>query len=132
MSFSEYLDKKIMDLLFVGGTYTWPTVYVAVSTANPLADNSGMAEPSGNSYARVSTTTSTWNACTLATGQTTSAQAITFPQASGSWGTLTYFALFDASSSGNQLGAGALTASKSIGTNDTLSFASGNASATLT
>jgi hypothetical protein len=131
MTFSQYWDKKLMDQLFKGVTGLNPTVYVAVSTANPLSDNSGDAEPSGSSYARVSTATSDWNSCVLSTGQTTNANAITFPQASGSWGTLTYFALFDASTSGNQLGAGALTASKTIGTNDTLSFASTNATITL-
>lgn len=132
MSFSQYLDKKLMDQLFKGTAYTWPTIYVALSTANPLADNSGMAEPTGNNYARVATATGDWNACVLGTGQTSNANAITFPQASGSWGTITYFALFDASSGGNQLGAGALTASKAIGANDTLSFAAGALTITLT
>jgi hypothetical protein len=125
MTFSNYLDKKWMDTVFKNTSYTMPTVYVAVSTANPLGDNSGIAEPSGNSYARVTTATSDWNACVLSTGVVTNANAITFPQASGSWGTLTYVALFDASTSGNQLGAGAFTSSKAITTNDTLSFASG-------
>ncbi|MDE2098980.1 MAG: hypothetical protein KGL39_17130 [Patescibacteria group bacterium] len=132
MSYSQYLDKKLQDYTFEGGAFTAPSMYLAVSTANPLADNSGNAEPSGNSYARVSISTGNWTATVLGTGNLVSSATFTFPQASGSWGTLTYFAIFDASSTGNQLCAGALSASKTIGANDTLSFASTNVTLTLT
>ncbi|MGB2469903.1 MAG: phage tail fiber protein, partial [Flavobacteriales bacterium] len=41
-------------------------------------------------------------------------------QATGAWGTITHFGIFDASSSGNLLYHGALTASKTIATGDVL------------
>lgn len=132
MSYSDYLEKKILDHVFNKSSYTIPTIYAAVSTADPLDDASGIAEPSGNSYARVTTAGSDWNAATSGAGTLTNANAVTFPQASGSWGTLTYIALYDASTSGNLLMSGALTASKAIGSNDTLSFAAGQITVTQT
>ena len=48
---------------------------------------------------------------------------VTFPTASASWGTVTHFAVWDASTSGNMLFHGALTASKTIDSGDTASFA---------
>lgn len=51
---------------------------------------------------------------------------ITFPQASGSWGTITHFGIFDAATSGNLLMHGALSASKTVGANDTFLFAAGD------
>jgi hypothetical protein len=40
--------------------------------------------------------------------------AITFPTATGSWGTVTYFGIYDASTAGNLVGYGALTSSQTI------------------
>ena len=88
-----------------------------------------MAEPSGNNYSRVSASGSSWSSAS--TGQTSNSQAITFPQASGSWGTITHFALFDADSSGNLLLSGALTTAKDIGAGDTPSFGAGDLVVTL-
>jgi len=59
------------------------------------------------------------------------ANAITFPQASGSWGTVSHFALFDAAAAGNILAHGSLDESKVVGNGDTLSFAAGDLDITL-
>jgi len=56
---------------------------------------------------------------------------ITFPTASGSWGTITHFALFDALTTGNMLMSGALTASQAITTNQIARFAIGALDITL-
>ena len=60
-----------------------------------------------------------------ASGAASNAAAISFPTATASWGTVTHYALFDAASSGNMLRWAALTASKTIGSGDTASFAIG-------
>lgn len=57
--------------------------------------------------------------------------AITFPTASASWGTVTHFGVFDASTAGNLLYWGALTTSKAVGSGDTASFAVGELDVTL-
>jgi len=119
-SFSDYWENKILDHIFGKTSYTPATIYVGLSTADPLDDASGLAEPSGNGYARVQTAASDWNVAT--NGTVDNANDITFPEATGSWGTITHFALFDAATGGNILAHGALSASKTIGSGDTAKF----------
>ena len=127
--FSNYWENKILDHVFSKASYTAPTIYVGLSTADPLDDGSGLAEPSGNGYARVATSGSTWTAASA--GAMSNAGGITFPEASGSWGTVTHFALFDASSGGNMLAHGTLSVSKTITAGDTAKFAVGDLDVTL-
>lgn len=129
MSFSNYLELEVLDHIFGKGSYTPPTIYVGLSTADPGDDASGLAEPSGGSYARVATSGSDWNAAS--SGAIDNANAVEFPQATASWGTITYVALFDASSGGNMLISGALTASKAIDSDDQATFAAGALEFTL-
>jgi hypothetical protein len=86
-------------------------------------------EPSGNAYARVSTTGADWN--TASGGALDNANDITFPEATGSWGTITHFALFDAATGGNMLAYGALSTPKIIGSGDTAKFAAGDLDVSL-
>jgi len=122
-SFSNYLEDKILDQIVGKTDYTMPTAYIALSTADPTDDGSGMAEPSGNGYARVSTSGSDWNASSG--GSISNANDITFPEASGDWGTITHFAIFDAATSGNMLAHGSLGTSKQIQDGDTAKFPGG-------
>ena len=138
-SFSDHWENKILDHVFgkalynatlgTGGTYPDVTIYVGLSTAAPSDDGSGLAEPVGNAYARVQTAAADWNAAT--DGALDNANDITFPEATGSWGTLTHFVLFDAATGGNMLAHGALTASKAISSGDVAKFAAGNLDVSL-
>jgi hypothetical protein len=122
--FSDYWENKILDHIFGKGSYTPPTIYVGLSTTDPTDDASGLAEPSGNGYARVQTSASDWNAAS--NGSLDNSSNITFTQATGNWGTITHFALFDAATAGNMLAHGALSQSKSIGESDTARFEAGD------
>lgn len=122
--FSDYWENKILDHIFGKGSYTPPTIYVGLSTADPTDSGSGLAEPSGNGYARVQTSASDWNAAS--NGSLDNAGNITFTQATGHWGTITHFALFDAASAGNMLAFGALSQSKSINESETTRFEAGD------
>ena len=122
-SFSDYTENKVLDHITGKASFTKPTIYVAYSTADPLDDNSGIAEPVGNGYARVTTSGSDWDVASG--GATANATAITFPEASGAQGTITHFAAFDASSGGNQLWHGTLDASRVITSGITPRFAIG-------
>ena len=122
--FSDYWENKILDHIFGKGSYTPPTIYVGLSTADPADDGSGLAEPSGNAYARVQTSVSDWNAAV--NGSLDNTGNITFAQATGNWGTITHFALFDAATAGNMLAYGALSQSKSISESDTARFEAGD------
>lgn len=135
-SMTDYLENKLTDFLFRGLAYTPPaTWYVALFTAAP-SDTGGGTEVSGSSYARVGLASSTanWAATNGATtttnpssgtgGTTSNNSVLTFPTPSGSWGTVTHFALFDASTSGNMLFWGALSSSLAVtGSSTPVSFA---------
>jgi hypothetical protein len=122
--FSDYWENKILDHIFGKGSYTPPAIYVGLSTADPTDDGSGLAEPSGNGYARVQTSASEWNAAS--NGSLDNASDISFAQATGSWGTITHFAMFDAATAGNMLAHGVLSQSKSISESDTARFEAGD------
>lgn len=128
-SFSDHLENEILDHIFGKGSYTPPTIYVGLSTADPLDSGSGLAEPSGNGYARVATSSGSWT--TSSGGSLSNASDISFPQATGSWGTITHFALFDAASAGNMLAHGALNQSKTVASGETAKFAAGDLDVSL-
>ncbi len=122
--FSDYWENKILDHIFGKGSYTPPTIYVGLSTADPTDNGSGLAEPSGSGYERVQTSASNWNIAS--NGSLDNTSDITFAQATGSWGTITHFALFDVASAANMLAHGALSQSQAIGNSDTARFQAGD------
>jgi hypothetical protein len=128
-SLSNYAENKILDHLVGKTSWTMPSIWIALSTADPTESGASIAEPSGNNYARKSTAGADWVAASG--GACDNGNAITFNQASGSWGTITHFALFDASTSGNMIAYGQLTTSKAITTGDTPQFAVGALDITL-
>jgi hypothetical protein len=122
MSKTDFLENKVLDHTLGKTSYTMPSIWVGLFTAAP-SDAGGGTEVSGGSYARKSTAGADWNAASA--GSSSNANAITFVTATGSWGTVTHFGIFDASTAGNLLRWAALGASKTIGTGDTASFAAG-------
>lgn len=130
-SFSNYLENALLNQIFRGTAYSFPgTLYVGLYTVAP-SDAGGGTEVSGNNYSRVSVTANTSNWAESTAGATSNSTAITFPQASGNWGTVVALGIFDASTSGNLLAWADLTTSKLVGNGDTPSFASGDLDVTL-
>lgn len=120
MSFSNYLENKVLLHVFGATSYTAPTtIYVGLYTSDPGETGAG-TEVSGGSYARQSA------AFTVTGNLATNTSAIEFPTATTSWGTVTYVAVLDASTSGNVLASAALTASKTIGSGDVLRINAGD------
>ena len=124
--FSDFLENKILDHIFNGSAYSTPPKYVALFTAAP-SDSGGGTEVSGNDYARK--LHSVWSVASG--GSTHNTGAITFVAASGSWGTVTHFGIFDSLSGGNLLGWGALAVSKVVASGDVVSFADSALTITL-
>jgi hypothetical protein len=126
---SNFLENKLIDQLFRGQAFTFPsTVYVGLYTAAP-SDTGGGTEVSGGSYARVSVSASLANwAGTQSAGSTSASSgtsgttsnniAITFPEPTATWGVITHVGIFDAASSGNLLIHGALTIPKTVNNGD--------------
>lgn len=122
-SFSNYAENKLLEHIVGKTAFTKPTAYIALSTADPGEDGSGLAEPNGNGYARVATAAADWNSA--ASGSISNALDINFPQASGSWGTIAYFAIMDAAENGNMLAYGSLAVSKAVTSGDTCKYEGG-------
>lgn len=123
---SNYLELKILEHTLGITSYTAPsTTYLALFTTDPTDAGSG-TEVSGGSYARQSIS---WN--TPSGGAVTNSADVTFPQATANYGTVTHIGIYDASSSGNLLYHGALSASKSVETNDTFIVEAGDLSVSL-
>jgi len=81
----------------------------------------GGTEVSGAGYARKLITFGAASG-----GIVTNSAAITFPTATGSWGTIGHYAIMDALTVGNMLYYGNLTAPKTIGLDDILEFPIGD------
>ena len=123
---SNYLEDALINGTIRGTTYTAPsTVYVGLYITDPTDANTG-TEVSGGSYARQSVTFAA-----PTNGSSASNADVTFPQATGSWGTVGWIGILDASSGGNLLYHTALDASKTIDTGDIFKIASGNLTVTL-
>ena len=110
-SISNYLEDKYLDHVFNVAYTPAATVYVALATADPTDAGTGasMSEVANtNGYAR---TAITFGAA--ASRRVVQSGAVTFPQATGSWGTITHWAIVDSAThgAGNMLAHGAFTAS---------------------
>lgn len=123
---SNYLENALINATLRNTSYTSPTtVYVSLWTSNPTDAGSG-TEVSGGSYARTAVTFGA-----PANGVTTNNADVTFPTATGSWGTVGWIGINDAATSGNLLYHTALDTSKQIDSGDIFKIASGNLSVTL-
>ena len=123
---SNYLENALINATLRNTTYTsQAVVYVGLFITDPTDAGSG-TEVSGGSYARQ---TATFGA--PSDGASTTSADITFPTCTADWGTVAFFGIYDASTSGNLLYYGALNNSKTIETGDILKIEAGNLTVTL-
>lgn len=130
MSFSDYLELEVLKWV-TGQTNalgTAPTPWLALATA-VSGDGASFTEVTGTNYARVNTA-GNWAA--PATGSVSNNATVSYAQAGNNWsGPITHAVIMDANAAGNILCVLALSASKTVNTNDTLQFTSGNLTVTL-
>jgi hypothetical protein len=125
MSFTNFLETEVLDHVFGGNAYTAPvTLYTGLYTAAP-SDTGGGTELSGDGYARQAT------AFTVTGNTASNTDAEEWATATGSWGTITHVGVFDASTGGNLMAYGTLTASKTIATGDVFRIPAGDLDITL-
>ena len=123
---SNWLENALINATLRNTTYTSPAaVYVGLYTSDPTDANTG-TEVSGGSYTRTAVTMGA-----PSNGVSTNTAAVEFPQASGSWGTVGWIGILDATSSGNLLYHTALDTSKTISSGDIFKIAIGGLSVTL-
>lgn len=131
---SAYLERTMLDQVLSAVAFTSPaTLYLALSTSafSTAATGSSMNEvsSSGTAYARVAITANLTN-FPAASGSNPATKSngvvFTFPTATASWGTVLSAYLCDAASGGSILYGADLTASKTIQTGDTATYATGS------
>ena len=128
--FSTYFENKIIDLMR-SQAFTEIAAYVALfdttaSLAN-LEAGTLTGEISGSGYVRQLAGLSA-----PSDGVSANGSDISFPQATGDWGTVRYCALMDASSGGNVLMYAQLDADKTVNNGDTFKFLAGELDVVVT
>lgn len=119
-------EMKVLDHYTGKTAYTVPSWYAALSTTLPTEGGANFTEPTAGAYARVALTPATWTAATGGDPSSTSyGGSISFPQATGGWGTVSYWGLYSVATLATGIVRfwGTLTNAKAIQTSDTGSFA---------
>ena len=136
MSFSDYLENKILAHTFSGTTFTPAgTLYLALYTVAPNDAGAGGSDAgtggtevstSGTGYARQTVT------FTTTASQSSNTSAVEFATATASYGTVVAIGVLDASTSGNLYAVGTLSVSKAISTGDVFRVPAGDLDIDLT
>ena len=123
MSFTNFLEQKVLEHVFRNVAYTSPTaLYVGLFTSTP-SDSTAGTEVSGGSYARQSV------AFSFTSGDpssVTNTAQITFPTSTASWGTVPPAGIYDALTYGNFLAYAELTLSSDFSTSNPKTIATGD------
>ena len=114
-SITNYLETALLNHVFNDTAYTpAATLYLALATANPgeAATGASMSEvANANGYSRKALTCGASASRAIA-----NSAAVTFDPATGSWGTVTHWAIADSAThgAGNALAYGSLVTSKAV------------------
>ena len=125
---TNFLEDLVLNrfLRNVAGTGPYPA-YVALGTSatTPSENGSGFTEVSGGSYARQAAGFSAPVSVNGAPNTVTNPSAISFPQATASWGTVRWIGIFTAVSGGTLLYFQQLASDKVVGIDDIFEFLTG-------
>ena len=123
---SDWFEQETLDWQWTTSSVTRPTGwYVALHTSAPSDASGATGELSGSGYSRQAATLSR-SASTV-----TNASDITFGPATGSWGSVTHFSIWSASSGGNFLAWNSLSSARSVGSGDSAKFSASALTITL-
>ena len=118
---SDYLELKFLDHFTGTASTSAPSaVYLGLATGS-IGDDASGSELTGNNYSRKAITFAS-----ASSGSIASNANVEFDPATGSWGDVSHWGIFDASSSGNLLFHGSFTSAKTIASGDILKEASGS------
>lgn len=127
---TNYTENEVLDHILGKGTrdFASPTaLYVGLYTAVTDGETASWTEVSGTNYARTAVTFGAASG-----GSASNSADVEFPAAgSGGWGTVIGMFISDASTGGNALFYGSLSASRAVDEADILTFVAGNISISL-
>lgn len=119
---SDFLANEILDHVFQNGAYSNSGgVYLSLHTGSPVSTSNEVTD--SYAYARQSV-----NFGNAAARSTDNDAAVSFPEATGNWDTITHIAIYDTSTeyAGNQLWWGPLSDSKQIENGDVFRVPTGD------
>lgn len=127
MSKSNTTENDVLEYVFKATAFSWnanTNLYVALHTSDPGESGSYAAECAFGSYARVAVSRS-GTGWTVSGNTASNAATISFPECTSGSETVTYVSIGTASSGGQILYSGALSASRAVSSGITLQFAAG-------
>lgn len=120
---SDHAEDLLLKWLLTDASATRPTAwYLALYSAAPN-DAGGGTELSGSGYSR--------QEIDFGTDGKSNVADVVFTASGGDWAEATHVGIFDASTSGNLILYGAMTAAKQLDDGDTLTFAAGDIDVSL-
>ncbi len=140
---SDYLEDSLVDHIFRTSSWSKPTVLALALLTTAAVDgdsgtfstSTGVEVTNAGAYARQARNplNANWDAATGGGGQTANTAAITYPQATASWGTVVATAIVDSATfdAGNMLFHSTLDTSRTIDNGDTAEFAAGAVTVTF-
>ncbi len=127
-------EQDILEYWFAGTALPNTPSHIGLFTTNPADDATGSVEVSGGAYARQAYAKNSTNWGSSVAGAPSTIQnlvAVTFPEATASWGTVKGWGYFTAVSAGTLLFFAALDTNKAVNTGDTAQFNAGDLVAKL-
>lgn len=129
VAFSNFAENAILDHITGRTSFTMPTVYIGLCTADPGEAATGAScheLPNTDGYARVATSESDWNAAS--SGSIDNANAFTFPVSTGDWGAITHYVLLDSGTygEGNVITYDKLDVARTVISGEIVNFAAGS------
>lgn len=122
--FSDYTEKKVLDMIFNGESFTVPGLYLGLFKSDAGLETNQIAsadevKDSASSYSRIDINTlGGFNSASE--GSVSNAQDMEFPIALADWGTITHTAIMDAKTGGNVLTWGSLLNPRTIYNGDSV------------
>jgi hypothetical protein len=119
--FTNAAEAALLDAIFstLGAS---GSLWLGLSTTTPAEDGTGVTAPSGNNYSRVAFTTSNFAAASGGAPSTkANSAALSFPEATGSWGTVTHVTVHNHATAGAVQAFGSIT-SQAVVSGNVVSF----------
>lgn len=124
MAITYFSGNKLLDFYFGATSDTPPaSYYFGLSTTSPSINGTGVTEPSGSAYTRISLANNKTNWATASNASLTNSAAVQWAESTGSWGTIVSACMFDALTGGNLYWFDTLTPSRTVSSATTVLLA---------